>query len=108
DRRLAAHDQWRDRPDADGAAAAGIDDAIRLKSKKCAVEPAGIDRTGTVDAALEHVLAVEMRALAIGRCGGVYDRSLFGLVQAMKIRHRRIECEERIERQRRRLAVQHQ
>ena len=108
DRRLAAHHQRRDRADADGAAAAQIDAAVRLQRDQRAIEPAGVDGAGPRDPALEHVLAVEMRALAIGRRGGVHDRGLLRLVEPVQVRHRRIEREERIERQRRRLAVEHQ
>ena len=38
----------------------------------------------------------------------MHDRGLAGLVQPMQVRHRGIEREERIERQRRRLAVEHE
>ncbi len=49
-----------------------------------------------------------MRALAIGRCGGVHDGRLLRLVEPVQVRHRGIEREEAVERQRRRLAVEHE
>ena len=58
--------------------------------------------------ALQNVLAIEMRALAIGRRRGVHDRCLLRLVEPVQIGHRRIEREEAVERQRRRLAVEDQ
>src|SRR5260370_1154740 len=94
--------------DAKRAAAAQINLAIRGQRHQRAIEPAGINGAGPRDAAFEHVLAVEMRALAIGRRGGVNDRCLLRLVKPMQVRHRGIEREERIERQRRCLAVEHQ
>ena len=107
-RRPAAHHQRRHRADAERAAAARIDPAVRRQLDQRAVEPAGVDGAGPRDAALEHVLAVEMRALAIGRRGGVDDGRLLRLVEPVQVRHRRIEREEAVERQRRRLAVEHQ
>ena len=86
----------------------GLTCRSRLKRAERAVEPAGVDRAGLAEAAFEHVLAVEMRALAIGRGGRVHDRRLLRLIETMQVRHRRIEREERIERQRRRLAVEHE
>jgi hypothetical protein len=38
----------------------------------------------------------------------MHDDCLLRLVQPMKVRHCRIECEERIERQCRRFAVEHE
>ena len=49
-----------------------------------------------------------MRALAIGRRRGVHDGGLLRLVEPVQVRHRRIEREEGVQRQRRRLAVEHQ
>ena len=106
--RLPAHHQRRDRADAKRAAATRIDAAVRRQREQRAVEPAGVDPSGLRDPALEHVLAIEMRALAIGRRGGVHDGRLLRLVEPMQVRHRRIEREEAVERQRRRLAVEHQ
>ena len=61
---------------------------------------------GLRQAAFEQILAVEMRALAIGRGAGVNDDRLVCLIHAMQIRHRRIEREEVVELERRRLAVE--
>ena len=61
---------------------------------------------GLAEAAFQHVLAVEMRALAIGRRRRMHDRGRAGLVEPMQVRHRRVEREEGVERQRRRLAVE--
>jgi hypothetical protein len=104
----AAHNQGRNRPDAQGAAAAQIHLAVRFERDQCAIEPARVDGTGPGDPALEHILAVEMRALAIGRRRRVHDRGLLCLVQPVEVRHRGIEREECIERQRLRLAIEHQ
>ena len=71
-----------------------------------AIEPAGVARAGLAEAAFQHVLAVEVGALAVGRRGRMHDGGRAGLVEAMQVRHRRIEREEGIERQRRRLAVE--
>ena len=107
-RRRPAHHQRRHRADREGLAPLGIDAACRLERDERAVEPAGVGRAGLGEPAFEHVLAVEMRALAIGRRRRMHDRRLPGLVQAMQVRHRGIEREESIERQRRRLAVERQ
>ena len=103
-RRRPAHDQRRNRPDREGVAPAGT--AGRRQRGERAVEPAGIGRARLAEAAFEHVLSVEMRALAIGRRGRMHDRRRAGLVEPVQVRHRRIEREEGIERQRRRLAVE--
>src|SRR6202795_3665817 len=72
------------------------------------MEPAGIDGTRPRDPALENILAIEMRALAIGCCCGMHDGGLLRLVEPMQVRHRGIEREEAVERQCRCLAVEHQ
>ena len=105
---LAAHHQRRDRADAQRAAATQIHLAIRRQLDQRAVEPAGVDASWPRDPALEHVLAIEMRAFAIGRRGGVHDGRLLRLVQPVQIWHRGIEREEAVERQCRRLAVEQQ
>ena len=56
----------------------------------------------------EQILAVEMRAFAIRRRAGMNDDRLIGREHAMQIRHRRIEREEIVELERRRLAVERQ
>ena len=71
-----------------------------------AVEPAGFRGARPQHAAFEHVLAVEMRALAIGRRGRMHDGGGAGSVQPMQIGHRRVEGEEGIERQPGRCALQ--
>ena len=63
---------------------------------------------GFGEAAFEHILAVEMRTLAIGRGAGVHDDRLVGLEQPMQVGHRRIERKEIVELERRRLAVERQ
>ena len=95
-------------PTANALRARGSTRPSGSSARERAVEPAGVAAAGLGEAALQHVLAVEMRALAIGRGGGVHDRGLLGLVEPVQVRHRRIEREEAIERQRRRLAVEHQ
>ena len=101
-----AHHQRRHRADREGARAARIDAPARLERRERAVEPAGVGPAGPRQAALEHVLAVEMRALAVGRRRRMHDGRLAGLVQPVQVGHRRIEREEGVERQRRRLAVE--
>jgi hypothetical protein len=71
-----------------------------------AIEPTGIGGAGLAEPAFQHVLAVEMRAFAIGGRGRMHDRRGARLVHAVQVRHRRIERKERIERQRRGLAVE--
>jgi hypothetical protein len=53
-----------------------------------------VGRAWLFDAALEHVLAIEMRALAIGRGSGVDDNRLVRFEHPMQLRHRWIEREE--------------
>ena len=60
---------------------------------------------GFGQAAFEHVLPVEMRALAIGRRDRVHDRRLSRLIEAVQVRHRRVQREKAVERQSRGLAV---
>ena len=103
---LAANHQRRDRTDAKDAASTRIDLTVRRQPDQRAIEPAGCNGTGPGDSAFENVLAIEMRPLAIGRCRGVHDGGLLRRVEPVQVRHRRIEREEAIERQRRRLAVE--
>ena len=106
--RLSAHHERRDRPHGYGTSAARIDASVGGERQQRAVEPAGIDGAGPGKSALQHVLAVEVRALAIGRRGGVHDGRVLRLEETMQVRHRWIEREEGIERQRRRLTVEQQ
>ena len=52
------------------------DPAFGREPAERTIEPAGIGRARLVDTAFEHVLAVEMRALAIGRRSRVDDIGL--------------------------------
>src|SRR5262249_38191015 len=61
--------------------------------------------TAPFNPALEHVLAIEMRALAIGRGSGVDDDRLVRFEHAVQIWHRWIEREEIVELECRGLAV---
>jgi hypothetical protein len=94
--------------DGKGLAAARIDLAARRETGERAIEPTGIADRHLGQAAFEQILAVEMRAFAIGRGAGVHDDCLIGLEQAMQVGHRRVERKEVGERGRRRLAVRHQ
>ena len=90
----------------------------RLRARARSARPAGCSAAsarlsqpvstapGLREAAFQHVLAVEMRALAVGRRRRMHDGRRAGLVEPVQVRHRRIEREEGIERQRRRLAVE--
>ena len=93
-RRRPAHHQRRHRADREGAAVAAHA-RFRLEPAERAVEPAGVGAARIGQPAFQHVLPVEMRALAIGRRGRVHDRGLPGLVQPVQVRHRGIEREER-------------
>src|SRR5882762_8389413 len=105
---LAAYDQRGYRPDAKGAAAAQIHLSVRRQRDQGTIEPAGINRAGPGDPALENVLTIEMRALSIWRRRGVHDGSLLCIVHSVQVRHRGIEREKCIQRQRGCLAVEHQ
>ena len=106
-RRRTAHHQRRDRADREGAAVAA-QARFGLEPAERAVEPARVGAARIGQSAFQHILPVEMRPLAIGRRGRVHDRGLPVPVQPMQVRHRGIEREERIERQRRGLAVEHE
>ena len=54
-------------------------------------------RARLFNAALEYVLAIEVRALAIGRGSGVDDNRLVRSEHTVQIRHRWIEREEIVE-----------
>ena len=75
-------------------------------ARQRAVEPAGVGTAGPRKAAFQHVLAVEMRALAIGRRHRMHHDGLAGLVEPVQVRHRRVEGEEAVERQPRLGAVE--
>ena len=92
-------------PDREGAPAARVGRGARREPGKRTIEPAGIDGSGLGQPAFQHVLPVEMRALPIGCRHRMHDGGLAGLVEAMHVRHRGIEREESIERQRRGLAT---
>jgi hypothetical protein len=100
-RRRAAHDQRRDRADRKRLAVAGIDPAARFQRRQRPVEPAGVGGPGGGEAAFEHVLAVEMGALPVRGRDRMHDACLAGCVQPVQVRHRRIEREKPVERQRR-------
>ena len=103
--RGSTHHQRRDGSDGEGVAqSAGA--VARLQRGERAVEPARIGRTRLGEAALQHVLAVEVGALAVRRGRRMHDGRRAGFVEPMQVGHRRIEGEEGIERQRRRLAVE--
>ena len=97
-----AHDQRRRRPD--GEAALDGDAVAPGHRADGPVEPARLREAGAGLAAFEDILAVEVRALAIGRGGGMDDGGAALLVKSREDRHRRVEGEEAVERDRRMLA----
>jgi len=76
------------------------------ETREHAIEPAGIGASHSGVAAFQHVLPVEMRALAVGRRHRVRDDGLAGFIKPVQVGHRRIESKESIERQSRRLAIE--
>ena len=95
-------------PTANALLPCAIDAAAGRKAGERAIEPAAVARRRFWQAAFQHILAVEMRALAIGRGAGMDDDRLVGGKHAMQVRHRRIEREEIVELERRRLALERQ
>ena len=97
----AAQDRRRRRADRQaGYRAAAAPDALAGgQGGERAVEPARFDESRRRHAALEHVLPVEMRALAIARRRRVHDERRLRADQPRKIGHARIEREEAVERQ---------
>ena len=94
--RRAAHDERRRDADAQGppfrAAGGG-------QQPDGAVEPAAVGAAWTRIAALQHVLAVEMRALAIAGRRGVDEKRALLAIEAREIGHGRMQREEAVERQ---------
>src|SRR5262249_37062667 len=93
----STNDQRRYRSDGEGPAAVRADAVLGRKAHQQAVEPPGADRAWLFNPALEHVLAIEVRALAIGRGSGVDDNRLVRCEHTVQIRHRWIEREEIVE-----------
>jgi hypothetical protein len=83
-----------------------LDAVTWRKTRERAIEPAGIRASYSGVAAFQHVLPVEVRALAVGCRHRVHDDGLAGLIESVQVRHRRIEGKESIERQSRRLAIE--
>src|SRR5262249_56320224 len=86
-------------------AATRFDTAARFERGEHAVEPAGVRVARPCEPALQHVLAIEMRALAIRRCGSMDDDRMTLAVKPMQVRHRRVEREEAVERKSWRLTL---
>ncbi len=105
DRGRPAHDERRDRADRKGLPAMRIDPPAGFERRERTVEPAGIGGARLREPAFEHILPVEMRALAIGCRDRVHDRRLPRLIEAVQVRHRRVQREKAVERHRRGLAV---
>ena len=107
-RRGAAHHQRRHRTDREGAAAFGLtrpsgaSPASARLSQPVSVAP------GFGDAAFEHVLAVEMRALAIGRRRRVHDDRLPASNMRCRFGIAGLSAKKSSSVQRRRLAVEPQ
>ena len=104
DWRRATHDQRSDGTDGEAITRAGR--PRRLQRGKRPIEPAAVGRAGLGQAALQHVLSIEMGAFPVRRRRRVHDRCGAGGVEAMQVGHRRIEREEGVERQRSRFAVE--
>src|ERR1700690_3522407 len=102
------HHQWGYWTDRERSTAFRIDVVAGRKARERAVEPASEARARLQHATLEHVLTVEMRALAILSGDCVNDDRFVCLEHAMEVRHRRIKCKEVIELQRRRLSAERQ
>src|SRR5208282_4216739 len=83
DRRGAAYHERRHWTDSERLAALRVDAAAGSKSGQCAIEPAAVADRGLGEAAFEQILAIEMRAFAIGRGASVNDDRLIGLEQPM-------------------------
>src|SRR5882724_11427193 len=77
----------------------------RRETRKRAIEPARIRTSYSGVAAFQHVLSVEVRALAVWRRHRVHDDGLAGLIESVQVGHRRIEGKESVERQSRRFAI---
>ncbi len=60
-------------------------------------DPAVVAAIGARPAALEHVLAVKMRPVAIAGCDGVRKVRLLAGVEARRLRERRVQGERAIE-----------
>ena len=91
DRRLPAHNQRRGGADAEPAAYRHRCAARQRRDR--AIEPARADAAGPRKSAFQHVLAVEMRALAIWGGDRMHHGTLPGAIKPRKDRHRRIERE---------------
>ena len=102
-RSRSARHQWRDW--SNGKGLLRVDATSRRHACKCTVKPASIGRTRTDETTLQHVLSVEMRPFAVRRRDRMDDCRLAGLVEAVQVRHGRIERKESIERQRSRCSV---
>ena len=96
-RRGPADDERRGRPDADAAHHA-LGRAGQCGER--AVEPAAVRAARAGIAAFQHVLAVEMRAVAIAGGDRVDDGRLFRVIEALEGGERRVKAEPALERQR--------
>jgi hypothetical protein len=95
--RRPANDQRRD---CAGAKPAGSARTGTRQSAERSVEPAALRPPRTWVTALEHVLAVEMRAVAIASRDSMHDRRLLLVVEALERGKRRMGEKEAVERQR--------
>ena len=89
----------------DGKGLFRIDASSCRQASKRTVKPAGIGRARADEPALQYILPVEVRSFAIRRRDRVDDCCLSSFVEAVQVRHGRIECKERVERQRRGCSV---
>ena len=107
-RRLPADHERRDRAHRKATATPRIDTTAGCKGKQRAIEPAAVGRARRDDPALQNVLTIEVRALAIGRRCRVHDDGVLCPVEPVQIWHCGIERKKGIERQRWRPSIQHE
>ena len=103
-----AHHQWGNGAHREGVPGCAVCGPFGPQGKQGTVEPAGLRVPRCSITALEHILAVKMRALAIGTCHGVHNACRAGSVQPVKVWHCGIEHEERVKRQPWRGAAEHE
>src|SRR5208337_2107629 len=68
----------------------------RRQVAQSAIQPSVLCRFDTRRARLHEILRVEVRAVGIGRTGGVHDRQLTLLPERLERRKRRVQAEEAV------------
>src|SRR6516225_5457737 len=106
DRRAAADHKRSYGSDREQFAALRIDTSRWRQLGQHAIKPAALARAGLWQPALQQILAIEMRALAIGRGASMNNDRLSCFEHAVQVWHRRIDRKEVIKLQRRQLAIE--